>query len=190
MPDESYSNKSDQELVQLLKNDDEKAFELIYERYWKKLYTLAFNLLRDPAVCQDLIQDVFYQLWVKRRVHSIASLPPYLFTSVRHAVYKAVKMRKAVIDAASLAESLSTESPALNSLHEKDILGILSETVAALPKKCRQIFLLSREQYLSNHEIAEQLNISPKTVENQLTIALRRLRTSLEVFFSMLILLL
>lgn len=168
----------DADLLSLLRDDDRMAFEVIYNKYSSKAYAVAYNLFRDKDVCEDLVQELFVDLWTKRSSLNISSLEWYLRVAIKNRVLMYIRAKKATLDLSAIAmltERYSTDSKVLQS----DISDILEEGVGRLPDRCREIFTLSRKEYLSNKEIALRLNISVKTVENQMTIALRHLRIGL-----------
>ncbi|WP_207632714.1 RNA polymerase sigma-70 factor [Foetidibacter luteolus] len=171
----------EQDLLARLAAGDETALTVIYRQYWKPLFISAYNVLKDKAVCEDLLQEIFLQLWAKReRLEIQESLQAYLFAATRYQVFAHIKKcagREAALD--KLAPRLiivTAEEPML----QKDLNRQVEKVIAGLPEKCRQVYRLSREAHLSHKEIAEKLSISPKTVENQLTIALHRLRVFLK----------
>jgi RNA polymerase sigma-70 factor (family 1) len=168
----------DSELLNLLRLDDRKAFEILYNKYSRKLYNAAYNLFRDTEVCEDLVQELFIDLWAKRNTLNITSLEWYLKVAVKNRVLMYIRTQKATLDI-SVIETLTDKYTTDSQLLQHDISRVLNQSVANLPEKCRHIFTLSRMDYLSNKEIAARLNISIKTVENQITIALRYLRTGL-----------
>lgn len=177
MHNSTYSTLDDKSLLDLLQADDTHALAAIYDRYWSKLYLQAYNVIRDRYVSEDIVQEIIVQLWMKRSVIQIKCLDAYMYTAVRYQVFKAIRSGRVI-------ESLTTETHSVVNdadelLMEKDILKLLDEGVSKLPVKCREIFTLSRKDHLSTKEIATRLGIAPKTVENQLTIAIRRLRSIL-----------
>ena len=174
---------SDDVLLQWLHDDNRQAFDIIYRRYWKPLYSMAFNLFRDRLVCEDVVQDVFFQLWDKRSTHQIQTLRSYLFASTRHGVLKTIKNGRAFIDVEAVQDFLISQGQSDFDLLEMDLAHHASLAINDLPEKCRQIFLLSRSHAMPVAQIAQQLELSPKTVENQITIALKRLRSSLSDYF-------
>jgi RNA polymerase sigma-70 factor (ECF subfamily) len=178
LPGEEYQMWPDAKLLDLLRLDDREAFELLYKRYSAKLFHAAYNLFRDRDVCEDLVQELFIDLWTKRSQLNITSLESYLKVAIRHRVIYYIRTKKATLDL-EVVEELIEKYTADSKLLQSDISQLLENNVAQLPEKCRQIFTLSRKEYLSNKEIASRLNISIKTVENQMTIALRYLRTGL-----------
>lgn len=168
---------SDEELLALLKKDDIAAFEEIYNRYWDKLYVAAYKRLRFREGSEEIVQDFFTKFWMNRadiEIHS--SFAGYLFTAIRYQVLNYMEkemVRSNYKDSLqiSLSNNSTEESVLLN-----DLTLNLDRAVKELPDRCRSIFELSRNEFKSNKEIAEELGISEKTVENQLTKALRRLR--------------
>jgi RNA polymerase sigma-70 factor (family 1) len=178
LPEKEYQMWPDVELLALLRLDDRKAFEMLYNKYSPKIYHVAYNLFRDKTICEDLVQELFIDLWMKRNNLNISSLEWYLKVAIKNRVLMYIRTQKATLDLSAIA--MLTEKYATDSkLLQNDISTILETNVERLPEKCRQIFTLSRKEYLTNKEIASRLNISIKTVENQMTIALRYLRAGL-----------
>lgn len=174
---------AEQELLHRLAQGDDTALAAIYQQHWQSLFLSAYSVLRDRKQCEDIIQDIFLQLWLRRADLQIReSLKAYLATATRYQVFrhlrKAAEQKRVHLRLPPEPAAQETEQ----ALFQKDIRQRIEAVVAVLPEKCRQIYRMSREDFLSHKEIAAQLQISPKTVENQLTIALRRLRHSLEGF--------
>jgi RNA polymerase sigma-70 factor (ECF subfamily) len=175
---------TDAALWEAVQQDDTAAFAALYERYWRRLFTAAYARLPDQAECEDIVHDIFLTLWTERRRLSITNLSAYLAAAVR---YQAVRCKQqATAGALAYDESLETLSreAALNGGETRllglDLEGRLAAALNQLPQRCREIFLLSRIQHYSNDEIATQLHISRRSVENQLTTALRHLRLVLK----------
>lgn len=166
----------EEKLLELMRLGDQTAFKQIYNRYSSSLYLSAYNLLRDKQACEDVVQEVFVKLWIRREELKIVTLSAFLHTAVRYNVFtiiRAGKVRRGLFDE---VEGLIIHNETEETICEKDIHRFLDKNIAGLPEKCRQIFILSRREQLSTKEIAAKLGIAPKTVENQLTIAIRRLR--------------
>ena len=184
MPDKILM--SDVQLIGLLKADDEVALTIIYKRYWASLFSAAYNILKDRQSCEDIIQELFIKLWdCRAEVQISVSLKAYLYASVRYGVYRQIKtgsVRSEIFD--DLIERLHTPT-AYGSIEHKELLLQIDRVIDTLPDKCREVYKLSREECLSHKQIAMQLNISTKTVENHLTKALRELRGSLGAAFIM-----
>ena len=177
----------DSELLSMLTNEDNKpAFSELYNRYWNKLFGAAYKRLKSVEAAEEIIQDIFTDLWFRRRELNIKSeLPVYLFSAVRYRVIN--YMHKQAVKNSFEVKGACAYSDLDNSTEEtviaNDLKGRIEKHVQLLPDKCRQVYQLSRDQYQSNKDIAQQLSISEKTVENQITKALKRLRTSLNSFF-------
>jgi RNA polymerase sigma-70 factor (ECF subfamily) len=174
---------NDKVLLDRLTKGDENALNEIYLIYWQDLFLSAYNVLRDKAACEDIVQDLFLQLWQKREVLQItASLRAYLFTAVRYNVFRQIRTGKVRSELFEYIEERMDVTAADHLLEEREMNLQVARAVAALPEKCREVYKLSREEELSHKEIATKLNISTKTVENQITIALKRVRSSLNTF--------
>lgn len=170
-----YNTLDDRNLLELLRTNDTHALAAIYDRYWSKLYLQAYNVVRDRHVSEDIVQDIIVQLWMKRSAMQIKCLDAYLYAAVRYQVFKVIRSYK-VIESLK-TEEISSVNDADQMLMKKDVQKFLDEGISQLPVKCREVFRLSRKDHLSTKEIAVRLGIAPKTVENQLTIALRRLKS-------------
>lgn len=177
---------TDPELLTLLRDDDQNAFGIIYQRYWQTLYVIGYNRTRDVNITEDIIHDVFASLWTNRQREDIQNLKAYLATSVKYmaiAYYRKIQRRTSFVD--SLPEKEVDEQLA-ERIDDRRILELLKEEVNRLPEKCRLVFKFSREENKSIREIAEELNISPSTVENHLNKALGRLKVIIKNFNSFL----
>lgn len=175
-----YKYLPDDELLLKLSHDDKNAFDEIYRRYWSDMFNSAYNMLRERESCMDIVQEIFIWIWERRGQLDVASLKPYLMVAVKFKVANSIRNGKV---RTSFFEKLKQiEEPCElveESIEVKELMEVIQHFTNQLPEKCREVFLLSREEHLSNKEIAERLGISVKTVENQMTIALKKLRTSL-----------
>lgn len=173
----------EKELLKDLSAGDKTAFAAIYHQYWELLLGMAYNRLKDLQAAEDIVHDVFAGIWINRQKQEIQSLRNYLATAVKYRILKEV--RKSAV-ARNYQKKLTgiyvTESDTDAAMDNKCVLQLLQKEVAVLPEKCRLVFRYSREQGLTVREIAEKMQISPKTVENQLHKALHRLRLTLRNF--------
>jgi RNA polymerase sigma-70 factor (family 1) len=171
-------------LFALLKQGDEIAFSKIYKRYWAELYNAAYKRLPEKEKCQDIIQNVFADLWTRREVVAIENPTAYLHTAVRFQVLKQISRNP---QNSFLSENFISEliSPLETDgeLLEKEVKNLIGLYIEALPKKRRHIFVMHYFEGLSTAKIATQLNISQKTVQNQLTTASHALRFRLTHMF-------
>ncbi|WP_285057539.1 RNA polymerase sigma factor [Pedobacter ginsengisoli] len=170
---------TDRELVALLKGGDEAAFTEVYERYWKTLYAIAYNRLRNNQTAEDVVHDVLVSLWKHRDTAEIENLSGYLARATKYMVFHVMKRsRKFSTEEHEMeqAEQIRDREDLEDRLHYKRLLEMISEEVEKLPEKCRLVFKYSREDQLTNKAIAEKMDISQSTVENQMNKALKTLR--------------
>ena len=167
-------------LLILLKEDDERAFNEIYDRYWRILFTLAFSRLRNTYPAEDILHDIFASLWKNRKSADIRSLDHYLASSTRYMVFKVIRKNAQTHQYVQSNKSLIPQFEMENTLHNKFLLEFIAREVDGLPERCKMIFKYSREKGMTNREIALEMNITPKTVENQINKALHHLRFSMK----------
>lgn len=163
-----------------IKRGNYEAFEELYERYFDILYGLAFNLLRDKEAILDIIQDIFLWFWQNRGKWELVSCKGYLIMAVKYKIsgyFRANKVKNQFYD--YLETSFIDKIDESTQLEAKMLQEFLDLVVEDLPERCKAIFKLSRNSQLTNKEIAQMLKISEKTVEAQITIALKRIRESL-----------
>lgn len=172
-----YSSE-EQALLNQLKLGDKVAFRALYDRYYKYLVVTANNILGDSESARDLAQDVFFELWRRREEIEVqSSLKSYLRRSVVNKTLNRIKARRIdFTEPERLPERPSSSLDAHAQLEVSDLEQVIHQAIAALPERCRVIFTLCRLENFSHKEIAEQLNISTKTIENQMTRAIAALR--------------
>ncbi|HEY0175834.1 MAG TPA: sigma-70 family RNA polymerase sigma factor [Pedobacter sp.] len=183
--------KSDSELWDDIRNDDGMAFDALFNRYWARLYKIAFRQLNEEAGSLEVVHNVFVSLWKRRKELEINVFPNFLVTAIRYQLYSRSKSSKlSLIYKADFSEN--DHSSELNSgdmrFRDDELRHELDVYLNQLPKRCHEIFQMSRIEHLSNQDIAERLGVSKKTVENQLTIALRHLRIAFKNIASFILL--
>lgn len=179
-----FTGFSDRELLAMLRNHDEHAFNELYCRYWEKLFNAAYKRLKSVEPAEEAVQDLFTDLWIRREELDIRQeLPVYLFSAMKYLVLRQMQKSatRLVYDRTAIFEDRDNSSEEW--LMVNDLKMHLQSRVELLPVKCREIYQLSREEHQSNKAIAQHLHISEKTVENQITKALKRLRASLNSLF-------
>lgn len=174
----------DQNIFEAIRNDDRQAFERLFREYYRPLTAYAFRFVRDLPNAENIVQDVFLKLWQNRREIVITtSLEHYLFRSIRN--HSLNQLDKAKVRSGYLKMQMETDS-----IHEDytpffpepGLLDKIESAISALPEKRQEIFRMAREEGLKYREIADKLNLSIKTVEAQMTLALKQLREALKKF--------
>lgn len=161
-----------------IRNGNEEAFNKAFDWYYSRLCFFADQILHDFDLSRSLVQQVFVDLWIKRDRLLVTSLQAYLYNSTRNASLDVLKHKKVELRYLS---SLEQNEPAVevDLIEEAELAQKINLSIQNLPEKCREIFLLCRFEGYKYTEIADRLNISVKTVEMQMSIALKRLRKEL-----------
>lgn len=176
---------TDGELTDLLKSNDKNAFTEIYNRYWKRLFGIAANKIKDLNEAEEIVQDIFVSLWRRRdELYDILSLSSYLAISVKYRVIKILAKQSNAQKYADYYEYVmsTTNNSTEEWMEFEELKTKLSQFVAELPVKCQLVFRMSRESGFPQKRIADELGISEKTVEAHLGKALKILRARLSQF--------
>jgi RNA polymerase sigma-70 factor (family 1) len=172
-------NIKEQEQLKLIRSGDHSAFQKIFEEFYAPLTIFARKFLLDPDLSREIVQDIFVNLYEKRSSLTIqTSLKSYLYQSVRNSCLNVIRKEKVHLAHHTELMKMSGNSEAdwSEKIIETELENLIYQTIRGLPEKCRQIYLLSRQQELTNREIAQKLNISIRTVETQISKALKILR--------------
>jgi RNA polymerase sigma-70 factor (ECF subfamily) len=174
--------------IQLIQKGDKNAFDELFLFYYKKLCRFALVFLHDEDESEEAVQRMFVRFWENRRKLIIPeNLRSYLFKSTYNECLKTIRSqtnRKKYHQnyySNLIAESVEEDRPALD-----QITPYLNKAIANLPERCRQIFILHKVEGMKQKEVAEILNISAKTVENQVAIAITKLRAELKPYLHLL----
>ena len=169
-------------LLELLKKGDEKAYVYLVDEYNQRLFAYVLTLTNDSGMAQDIIQSVFLRTWENRKKIVIkTSIQNYLFKSVHNECMNQHKKKRAIsILERKYFEALDKTTERLDENLVQKVIDKITVEIQNLPPRCREIFILSRKEGLTNIEIASYLNISTKTVEGQITKAFSLLRKKLK----------
>jgi RNA polymerase sigma-70 factor (family 1) len=170
-------------LLRPIRFGDEVSFERLYRQYWPKLYIYAFNVLREKELCEDIVQQVFLDLWTKRHNAQIANLHSYLHQSVKYQIFNHFRKSKYKKQLLKKLDLISTQRKIDEAYEEKELRDRIRDVISQLPGQRRIIFEMSRHKELSNKEISRNLNISVQTVKNQISESLKFIRRSLNCFY-------
>jgi RNA polymerase sigma-70 factor (ECF subfamily) len=183
------TQQEENKLFERINKSDEKAFEILFHKYYGILCSFSTKLIHDDVAAEEIVQDFFVKLWEKREQISIeTSVKNYFFRSVKNLClnfiqHNKTKLRYEQVVISEVESNFSDDS----NYPEPDLYEKIEESINSLPEKRREIFRLSRQDGLKYHEIAQKLNISIKTVETQMSLALKTLRDKLKnytTFFS------
>jgi RNA polymerase sigma-70 factor (family 1) len=179
-----YSSHSDHIedalLFREIENGNRDSFNLLYGRYWERAYNEAYKRLKDHDQAKDIVQEIFTHIWIKRETLHIESLPAYLNVAIRNRVFKLAarqKLTNAFLDRAEMIPAAYQQADA--DLLWKEFFRSYEALLAALPPKRQIIFRLRFQHDLPTKDIARQLGLSRKTVQNQLGKAIEKLRISI-----------
>ena len=169
---------SEKELVELLKKGDESAFTELINKYNRRLFAYAVSLSGDYSLAKDIVQDVFLKTYeYRKRLNPEFSIEGFLYRSVYNQFINVYHKNKSLLkvhdEYVRFLNQIIDESK--DSEFDK-LIKIVNESINNLPKRCKEIFVLSKKEGYTNLEISEILNISIKTVEAQITIAFKSIR--------------
>ena len=179
-----YPLWTDEALLQALAIDDRSAFAELYERYWYRVFAVAYRKLKSRETAEELVQDLFAALWHKRAEHAIQHLEHYLLAAINRRVIghlRAHQVRTAYADYCRYYQQETTDETE-QSLAAADLSEAFAKALLCLPEQSREIFRLSRLEHFSVPEISLRLNLSSKAVEYHLTKSLKLLRDYLRDF--------
>ncbi len=170
------------DIVRAINKSDLKTFEHVFKEYYAMLCNFAYSYLKDEVQAEEIVQEVFYKIWEKRRTLRIkSSLKSYLMQAVKNTALKQIRheqISNKYKDYAIHVDNKATIDPA-EELNAKELAGIIRKTINDLPERCREIFTMSRYEGLKYSEIAKKLSISVKTVEANMGKALKIFREKL-----------
>lgn len=172
---------SDTALIADLKKGDEKAYNILIKMYHHKLCVYGYGLTNDTDLAENIVQNVFLNIWHKRQsLKDDFSLKNYLFKSVYNEFIDQYRKETAVLALEKkYIEALNTVIEDEDYYSHDQLINLVKKEIENLPPKCKQTFLLSKEEGLTNIEISEYLDISIKSVEAHITKAFRILRKTL-----------
>lgn len=161
---------------------------MIFNQYYQPLVQYGNTFMKDLDEAEDVVQQVFVSVWEKRESTEIhTSLRALLYKAVHNACLNRIKQQKVRRDFAQSEMAGNTEASVADPLQAKELQQKIEEAIGELPEQCAKIFRMSRFEQLKYQEIADQLQLSVKTVENQMGKALKLMRESLKEYLPVLI---
>ncbi len=168
-------DKDDLLLLNLIKEGDQLAFKHLFETYFSPLCRFMYVYINKKEVVEELALDIFTYVWENRQTLQIyISFKAYLFQAARNRSLNELRKKDQTIPLDELNTDIA--DTLLISLEKDELFVLIQEAIASLPDRCKEVFQLSRDEHLTNKEIAEKLDISVKTVEAQITKALKKIK--------------
>lgn len=183
LPVMMHAYNNDEDALKDLAEDSDKAFCYLFERYFSGVGRIGIKYLRDVELSQDLVQDIFSNVWINRtRFTGVAHFKSYLYTMTKNL---ALEYLKRIAKEVSARKEFDRHRPAAENdidwyLDEKEYRELISQALEKLRPQQRQIFELARNQGLSHSAIARQLDLSQQTVSNQMSLALKSIKGHLK----------
>ncbi len=181
MPLEEFQSYTDTQLVKLLKEHSSFAFQLLLDRYSPRIYRFAMCYLKNRQEAEEIVQEVFLKIWkIREQLSPEKPFDSFLFTIAKNGILNTIRKAKAQQAYLNYAALYPEKNIFIDQeLDFRELEKICQQAADRLAPKRKAIYRLSREEHLSNAEIAARLDISVKTVENQMTSALSEIRRAL-----------
>lgn len=179
-----YKHYTDHELLALIKGDDDLAFAELYNRYSKKIRALAFSKVNSLEATQEIVQDIFSDVWERRHSLNIQTVPNYLSVAVKYRVINYIKSTVSFRKHSNFYKAFIkvSEEETLKTVQFNDLSTALEVGVQKLPEKTKLVFRLNRLEGKSIAEIAIKLNLSEKAIRYHISRSLKELRFHLKEF--------
>lgn len=167
------------EIIRRLKKDDKSAVDELFNYYYPRLYHFSKSILKIEAEIDDILQEVFVKIWLNRyKINNAETFNSYIFTITKNEVLNLIRsnLKNQTFRDELFRRTVADEYQPQNQLEFEEIKAGIDKIVAGLPEKRQQVYILSRTDGQSNREIAQQLNISEKTVEDHITHAIKYIK--------------
>jgi RNA polymerase sigma-70 factor (family 1) len=187
---ETVQQYTDTQLVDNIRQGDIKSFELLFNQYAQHLVRYATTIVKDTDEAEDIVQQLFVGVWAKKEVLEVnTSIKSYLYKSVYNSSLNKIKQQTVKESYAEYFNYVSdgTTAGAAVEIERKETDSAIQQAIEELPEQCRIIFKMSRFEQLKYQQIADQMGLSVKTVENQMGKALKHMRVRLKDYITILI---
>lgn len=172
---------TDQEMIPAIRNGNRDAFRAVFDQCYPDLCQYAFTVLRDMDEAEDVVQSTFIKIWEKREALNVQhALRAYLYKAVYNQCINLLDHRKIKLKHQEYGSHEAKDQVQQPEVFPEELEGHIKAVINELPEQCRRIFMLSRYEELRYAEIADRLNISVNTIENQISKALKILRSKLK----------
>ncbi len=173
-------------IIHRLIEGDEEAFKFFFDTYYDDLCNFVNAYVRDESLSEDIVQNTFIYLWENRKnLNQDSSIKSYLYAASKNKSLNHIRNFKTQNRLKfAINDSLQVNQITNDYLEYKDLKNLIRSAIDQLPGKCKEIYQLSRDQGLTNKEIAAKLDLSTKTVENQITIAIHKIKAFLKPYYN------
>lgn len=171
---------NEEEIIALIIHGDEAAFAIFFEHYRDKIYSVAYKLTHSTTIAEDVVEDVFLKIWLKRdNLGGIQNFGAYLFTIARNDVYKVLKITAKNYKVSELTElnQLIAKNNTEDYLMDKEYSSLLQKAIDRLPQQQKQVYHLIKVQDMKREAVANILQIQPETVKFHLSQAMKNIRS-------------
>lgn len=174
----------DRDLIEKIKGSDANAFAMLYDRYWMKVYNFARLYIKSNSEVTEVVQDVFVKVWEARRLlDNSKSFDGFLFFITRNIIFNYSRKHFNELNFKLTAlKGLENTYNMEEELDAADLKNYINNLISQLPEQRQRIFRMSREEHLTNKEIADRCAVSEKAIERQITIALKFIKDNLSLF--------
>lgn len=173
---------SDTELQKRLENQDKPAFEVLFDRYWKRLYSYAFKIYKEEAICEDIVQEIFISLWEKSNTSTILNLEAYLLRAVKYKVANHIRDLKFDSGHLEILQNIPHPSKTDKHLVYQEFEAEVFREIKKLPPRSQEVLIMSRLENYTNLEIALKLGLSVRTVEKHISDGLKLLKMKIDPY--------
>ena len=173
------SNTTDERLIEAIRKNDYVSYNKLFERYYGRLCQYVYSLLMDKSDTEDIVQELFLNIWKNReRIEIKENVGGYLYKMAKHLALNHLRSKVYFNNLSETQDQLSYEDDRVES---EEFRIALYSCIDHLPGRCKQVLLLHRIKGLKQKEISEKLDVSIKTIKNQIWISLQKLRRCLEL---------
>lgn len=170
----------EEKIIVLVSQGDELAFTKLFEHHQDKIYGVALKLTRSTQLAEEIVEDVFLKIWLKRNdLLQIQNFSAYLFTMTRNRVYKSLRQIARNYQTVLLTENIETIAPGSTEdyIIDKEYTSLLHEAITRLPKQQKEVYRLIKERGLKREEAASVLDVKPETIKFHLAEAMKNIRS-------------
>jgi RNA polymerase sigma-70 factor (ECF subfamily) len=169
----------------VIHHDDAHAFEFLFDVFYEKLIRVGFYYLERQELAEDAVSEVFYSLWSNRKKFSkVEKIENYLFTMTKNKCLTILRNRNKLVlgeEMIDLSQQIVLQNPESNLISE-EFITFYNKRIQEIPPKCKLVYLMVKEDGLKYREVSDILNISVKTVENQMTKAIAHIRKCISMY--------